>query len=274
MHDEPHAMQRQRRETEQMITPRMLQRLVDGELPPEEYRQVLAALEEHPGAWRDCALTFLEAQALQWDLGKLVERTLSGASAEAVPQLSNGGGSTASAPLPERDERAMQRATRSAGAATRHGSAWAAGGHWLSLAACVLLALAAGLWSPWRPEPRPGERAMDSPGVPQVTASSPGITAGKSPGPAWGTVQLVADAEASHQQRVPVYELSAAEDTATVQRWLAEGSALAGELEDLLRRGGFEVQREQHLLAAPLEDGRHAIVPVEGYYLQPARWTY
>jgi hypothetical protein len=87
-------------------------------------------------------------------------------------------------------------------------------------------------------------------------------------------VQLVADAETPQQQQVPVYELPALEDPATVQQWLAGRTPLAQELEELLRRGGFEVQRQQHLLAAPLEDGRHAIVPVEGYYLQPARWTY
>ena len=36
-------------------------RLVDGELSPAEYRRVLVALEQQPGAWRKCAEAFLQA---------------------------------------------------------------------------------------------------------------------------------------------------------------------------------------------------------------------
>ena len=38
-------------------------RLVDGELSPEEYRRMLASLDDEPGGWRRCAMAFLEAQA-------------------------------------------------------------------------------------------------------------------------------------------------------------------------------------------------------------------
>src|SRR5262245_63838523 len=46
-----------------------LERLVDGEMSPEEYRALLASLDEEPGLWRQCALAFLEAQALRQELG-------------------------------------------------------------------------------------------------------------------------------------------------------------------------------------------------------------
>src|SRR5262245_2312386 len=48
-----------------------LERLVDGELSPEEYRALVASLDEEPGLWRHCALAFLEAQALRQELGSV-----------------------------------------------------------------------------------------------------------------------------------------------------------------------------------------------------------
>ena len=52
----------------------MYDRLVDGELSREEYRQFLASLDEEPGGWRRCALAFLEAQALRQDIADLVPK--------------------------------------------------------------------------------------------------------------------------------------------------------------------------------------------------------
>ena len=46
-------------------------RLVDGELPAEEYKALLAALDDEPGGWRRCAAAFLEAQALGCELGTI-----------------------------------------------------------------------------------------------------------------------------------------------------------------------------------------------------------
>ena len=45
-----------------------LDRLVDGEVDLPELRRIVAALEERPDGWRDCALAFLEAQALRKEL--------------------------------------------------------------------------------------------------------------------------------------------------------------------------------------------------------------
>jgi len=41
---------------------RLLDRLVDGELPERERRELLVRLEKVPDGWRRCALAFLEAQ--------------------------------------------------------------------------------------------------------------------------------------------------------------------------------------------------------------------
>src|SRR5688572_24516808 len=48
-----------------------IQRIVDGEMSGEEYRGVLAGLEEEPGGWRRCAMAFLEAQALAEEFGSI-----------------------------------------------------------------------------------------------------------------------------------------------------------------------------------------------------------
>ena len=48
-----------------------LDRLVDGELGPEEYREFLQALEREPDGWRRTAMAFLEAQAFGQDLAAL-----------------------------------------------------------------------------------------------------------------------------------------------------------------------------------------------------------
>ena len=45
-----------------------MERLVDGEMLPDEYREFVASLEDEPDGWRRCALSFLESQAFSQDL--------------------------------------------------------------------------------------------------------------------------------------------------------------------------------------------------------------
>lgn len=49
----------------------MLDRLVDGELSDEEYRELLGSLDSHAEGWRRCAMAFLESQALERELRAL-----------------------------------------------------------------------------------------------------------------------------------------------------------------------------------------------------------
>lgn len=48
-----------------------LDRLVDGELTNDEYRDLLIWLERQPDGWRRCALAFLEAQAWRKVMGEI-----------------------------------------------------------------------------------------------------------------------------------------------------------------------------------------------------------
>jgi hypothetical protein len=95
---------------------RTIDRLVDGELAPEERRRLLAALEAAPGGWRRCALAFLEAQAWSGEMKRLVRE-----------------------PAPV-DARATLAAPRG-GAPGRKGYAWAG---WLAAAAAVVVAFGVG----------------------------------------------------------------------------------------------------------------------------------
>jgi hypothetical protein len=63
-----------------------IDRLVDNELSPAERRQLLLALESHPGGWRQCALAFVEAQ--RWGAGMRRLVAESPAKGSAVPEAS------------------------------------------------------------------------------------------------------------------------------------------------------------------------------------------
>ena len=45
-----------------------LDRLVDGQLAPQEYRELLRQVEKDPDGWRQCALAFLQHQAMEKEL--------------------------------------------------------------------------------------------------------------------------------------------------------------------------------------------------------------
>jgi len=61
----------------------VLDRLVDGELKSSEYRRVLTALDASPDGWKQCALHFLEAQALRQEFQEFfTEPSSDGANAD------------------------------------------------------------------------------------------------------------------------------------------------------------------------------------------------
>src|SRR5437762_5178245 len=92
---------------------RLIDRLVDGELPNVERRQLLLQLESEPDGWRRCALAFLEAQTWREAFGPLA------ATAQAKPPAA----ATSRAPMAK---------------------PWRAVARWASLAVCVMAAFAVG----------------------------------------------------------------------------------------------------------------------------------
>lgn len=221
-------------------------RLVDGELAPQEYRALLASLDEEPGGWRRCALAFLESQALARELGG-VRRTLDlNAQSDGPPTAFVTSGSH-SRPRPRMGPFELRTLA--------------------AMAASFLVAFALGAGLPrWRPAAE-AER-------PTIAATGPikQATSGVNPRHATykpvGNVQLVVDGPAGDSTAVgelPVYELPG-----SMEDWLAnERPALPSEVLQSLTERGHRVQRQVQYLPVQLEDGRQGIVPVEGYQITP-----
>src|SRR5713101_874206 len=82
---------------------RLLDRLVDGELPDAERRDLLLKFEKEPDAWRRCALAFLEAQTLRQALASVAEPDW-----VARPESTKGVSAGFSAPFASCSERATR----------------------------------------------------------------------------------------------------------------------------------------------------------------------
>jgi hypothetical protein len=67
------------------VDDRLIDRLVDGELPDAARRALLLRLATEPDGWRRCALAFLEAQTLREALGPLAVRGRDVARSAVVP---------------------------------------------------------------------------------------------------------------------------------------------------------------------------------------------
>ncbi len=216
----------------------LLDRLVDGELPDDKRRELLESLDHVPGGWRACALAFVEAQCLKESLSGVVRA--SGARPEVA------------VPLPAR------RAAWTLRAQT-----------FLAMAASFLVALGLGWWAglprhailpgnpasgldaglvasqgagteKWRADPGgPGELPA---APPTMTVALPG---GWSPG--------------GQEIRLPVVE----RDQIDHSLLYPDAQAFPSQLRESLQRAGYQVRQHHGLVPVPVQDGRHAVLPVD-----------
>jgi hypothetical protein len=238
--------------------------LVDGELPENDYRALLAALDEQPGGWRRCALAFLEAQALRHDVAGLRQSMNLGLPDR--PDEPPGMKSTGPAPhSPQRDLRGASSV------------AWKS----IAIAASFLAAFLLGIWGPkWlqTQTAKVGRPVMDAalaqPGSTGIVDwqfdPRPGAGLGQRQQTARpvGNVQLVVDrgSGAAKTGSLPVYD--APHD---VESWLSEErSGLSPQVIQELQNRGHRVLRQTQYIPMQLEDGRQIIVPVEGYQIAPS----
>lgn len=215
-------------------------RLVDGELPADEYKSLVAALDDEPGGWRRCALAFLEAQALG---GELTAIRHSGQLAEQP-----------AGPMTLAPRRAVEPA------------------RWkllLAMSASFLVAFILGVTLPslWR---LGGETVVAGPDVPVGPMDmQPGTALPDGFMRTLGNAQLVFDGPSGTQSpagEVPIYELP--EDASS--SWLTEQEpALSVELINELKRRGHRIERQQQYVPVSLEDGREGMIPVESYQITP-----
>lgn len=210
---------------------RVLDRLVDGELSADERRSLLASLDDEPGAWRRCALAFVEAQSWRWQLSRL-----------------------AAEPLVCKTSADVLAATQ-----IRRRRFWE-----LSLAVAAGLLVAFGLGTRFTStQPVPTEEAVPAPTrielatenepepAPQVAEESP----------KWETLTLAATDGVDPADQFQLRVLDSNEPEAG---WsLDEQSELPASLQSLLEASGLQVERQRRLLPIDLSDGRRMVVPVE-----------
>jgi hypothetical protein len=220
------------------IDDRQFDLLVDGQLSPAERRELLARCDGEPGAWRRCALAFLEAQAWREDLGAMVRP----ASAPA----------NAPAPMPTVGRR-------------RAASRWPA---LLAVAASFLMAFTLGLLvrPAWRAAaPRVDQVARQSAEAvhPDTEGLRGSLDDAASP---WRMVTLTGPDASAAPIQLPAMERNRLDNA-----WL--GSLPAAVPPDVLRaleRTGHSVRQSRQLMPVPLEDGRRLVVPVDQVEVQPA----
>jgi hypothetical protein len=213
-------------------------RLVDGELSPDEYRRVLEALEQQPAAWRKCAFAFLQAQAWQREL---------------------------------KDVRAAAEIKPTPKAVTEPASQLIVTNDWLRM---LLVAAASFIFAffvvqtywqfagqgPLVPTQQPIAKLPDAPAPPNTT----NVATGNRP---LGSVQLALNRTGGEDQQivdVPVYDSQAATELLNNSR-----PALPDDLVEALEADGHRVNRQRQLVPVQLDDGRQMIVPVEGYRIVP-----
>ena len=220
--------------SQEPVTQRELDRLVDGEISPPEYRQLLTRVEQSPDGWRQCALAFLEAQALREELPWAM-RMGNGVPVEAAP---------------------ISTATR-----------WAASRRrvfqMLALAACVLVAFGLGRlgqfsksWkAPTQPAPAPTIIATNP--APQPIAPQP------VPRPQFVYVNQW-DGQSGSEMPIPVDTTKTFDPS---EPWQAEWGLSAYELQRL-QDEGHRLETQNHLIPVSLDSGEHVVVPMQEIILR------
>ncbi|MGD0517250.1 MAG: hypothetical protein ABSA26_06905 [Thermoguttaceae bacterium] len=227
-------------------------RLVDGELSESQRTELLTSLDREPDGWRCCALAFLEAQCWKKELGAMRQSMPAGISAPA--------------PVPR--------------PAKRKSTPFGLPGTLVSMAACFLLALGAGIL--WR---HSGNRTADIFGVPgsdQIARKTPGQSATNPLGTQTAVAQAAAQSQnasepwqwvklspAGSDNSGEAVQLPALQRDRIDQQWLQSlTSPIPENVVQSLRRNGYEVQTQQRLMPMPLKDGRRLVVPVDQVQLQ------
>ena len=233
-------------------------RLVDGQLPPGEYRALLASLDDEPGGWRRCALAILEAQALRAARGAWREKKTAVSVAKDI-----------AAP---------------ADALGRRPLGWAR--MVLAMAACFLVAFGLGmlLRSQW---PAAGsqdgfvaEENSGNPGTEQenpqdqppggnhytILHNEPDVGTDISQQPLRNVTLVVGDDEAQAERfELPVVYYGDVGD----EYFNTEHSAMTDEMREMLRQSGHRLRRTQRMVPLRMDDGQQVVVPVEELEIVP-----
>ncbi len=250
----------------------LIDRMVDGPLPPAELREAVARLD---GAsviegWRRCGLAFLEAQcwreAMGDDSGSLTMRVTPGVERALCPP----GGANLPVPSPLRgggDQSPLAELVGKPGA-VRERRVRAITASWKSaVAAVILLALGGGLgWlgatatatpAPEQQSPVVATTAGPGPAPPLTPGQVPGLPADRIP-----TVREVARlrfGDGPNHAEIPILDGPGLD----ARRLMEQPPAVSDYQQAALRAEGYELRQDRRLLPVRLGDGRTAAVPID-----------
>jgi hypothetical protein len=257
----------------------LLDRLIDGELSPEARRDLLLRLEHETGGWRRCALAFLEAQSWGQDFGAMLNQPVGAASegsvlaaavnaTTSVAHLAPVSASAASTSTSSTSRRWLDRA-----------------GTLLAIAASFVIAFGLGVASKRLPDgsdrvldggggmvaanrPVAPSRSVDTSVAATATTTSAPTTQSAAPNELASAVGAAIDAAADRKPTdntdddSPIWLPSGLADEASL---LGDepAPAVPAYVRRALERSGHAIEQQQELWPVQLENGSHALVPVE-----------
>ena len=224
----------------------LFDRLVDGELPEAQRRELLGRLDDEPNGWRRCAMAFLEAQCFEEGLGALLaEEVWPDTPAKPSPTVTPG------------PPRFWRRASRHLGTVA-------------AMAASFLVALSVGLyWQNTRPAAAPVHHVAGEPAPAVATENATGTSPLQRPSSPWQMVTLAGNKDSGPIQLPAVEKNSIDEDDLR-----SLPVAVPSELFDSLRKAGHDVKRSRQYVPIRLQDGRRLVVPVDQYDVLQSKPDY
>lgn len=241
---------------------KLVDKLVDGELADADRRALLARLDATPGAWRACALAFVEDQVLGEQLGAL--------GAEASPRLQP----QAPQPQPQAPKPQAVAASRAADRSPRPTA------RWYALAASVLVAFGLGgfVSQTWRSETPSGDAIVAAaPGgdaltavpdpAPQPVVAENALAKGDDDGES--VTFWVQDNGARRSFSAPLV------DAEQLDRdlGLSFPSRVTPGMRRRLEGRGYQVSSRRRYAPLYMEGGQPLVVPVEDVQIIPVRGT-
>jgi|688.fasta_scaffold00198_40 hypothetical protein len=244
-----------------------IDRLVSGDASDQEYRQYLLTLEANPRLWRDCALAFLQEQALGQDLKRLSHTSVDWTAAPSA--------STAHSTF---DLRAASSSTVTMGATTSDAGRMVQ--RWGVLAAMVLLSFGIG-WSGsmlagslvsgsrwWTPEIQTAQNEGDL-STDNLLVNNAAPVQGSSASPA---------ARSSNPGNRPDLENFLRNNHNqfgnSSASWLPVADQIPSNLRELERSGRIRIESSNALIPIDYRDGTSVLVPVQQLQIVPTVYAY
>jgi hypothetical protein len=246
----------------------VLDKLVDGELGETDRKQLLSALDDEPGAWRRCALAFLEAQTWRGDFSQLLAGSALTSINQAVGRHVTPGMSTSTPALAPASAAFDTGGNRSGNGPAGHGGASRVLELAMALAACLLVAFGLGIWARGAWHDTNGFAGQGSPQFAHGGSSyAPATTTVQSPG-TWQGATMTSGL--SGLPRLSSGHAGTVELTPQAEQVLQQNSsAISDAMRESLEKAGHRVIHTKQLVPVELPDGRRALMPVDQVDVEP-----